>query len=140
MTYTGDEAGTITDGTDTIAFSETESLTLTDNADVLDASSDSAGTSVAAGAGDDTLTGGTGADNIDGGTGSDLGSAGRVLRRHDADRPVPGDAVRAADAAAGCGGGDLWADWRADVAAVFARAHLRGRRPQRPLAPEPTQP
>ncbi len=71
VTYTGDEAGTVTDGTDTITFSEIERLTLSDNADVVDASADSVGIDVEAGAGNDTITGGSGEDTIDGGTGQD---------------------------------------------------------------------
>ncbi|KIC23927.1 Hint domain-containing protein [Leisingera sp. ANG-M6] len=71
VTYTGDEAGTITDGTDTITFSEVEALNLTDQADVVDASADSAGTVIDAGAGDDTVTFGAGDDSITSGTGYD---------------------------------------------------------------------
>ncbi|MBO9465083.1 Hint domain-containing protein [Tropicibacter sp. R15_0] len=63
----GSETGTLTDGTDTISFSEIESFLLTDQADSLDASSDSSGLSVEAGAGDDTIHGGTGGDTIVGG-------------------------------------------------------------------------
>ncbi|SMX47012.1 Bifunctional hemolysin/adenylate cyclase precursor [Maliponia aquimaris] len=71
VTFTGDEAGTITDGTSTAGFAEIERLTLTEQADLLDASADSAGTSVAAGGGDDTLTGGSGDDVLDGEGGND---------------------------------------------------------------------
>ncbi|WP_299842085.1 Hint domain-containing protein [uncultured Roseovarius sp.] len=71
VTYSGDEAGTITDGTDTLSFSEIEKLTLTDHADVVDASSDSAGVDIDAAGGDDTITGGDGDDSIQGGNGND---------------------------------------------------------------------
>ena len=71
VTYTGDEAGTITDGTDTITFSEIEQLTLTGQADVVDASADSLGVSIDAGAGDDTITMGAGDDSISAGGGYD---------------------------------------------------------------------
>lgn len=78
VTYTGDEAGTITDGTDTITFSETENLILTDQNDIVDASvtrngliGDEPGVSVDGRGGDDTITGGRGADTIEGGTGAD---------------------------------------------------------------------
>ncbi|MDE4131877.1 Hint domain-containing protein [Phaeobacter sp. QD34_3] len=64
VTYTGDEAGTITDGADTITFSEIEALDLTDQADVVDASADSAGVEINAGAGDDTIRMGAGDDVI----------------------------------------------------------------------------
>ncbi|KIC20037.1 Hint domain-containing protein [Leisingera sp. ANG-Vp] len=71
VTYSGDEAGTITDGTDTISFSEIEILKLTDQADVVDAASDSAGVVIDAGAGDDTVTFGAGNDYITSGSGYD---------------------------------------------------------------------
>ncbi|KIC09272.1 type I secretion protein [Leisingera sp. ANG-M1] len=71
VTYTGDEAGTISDGSDTITFSEIEALELTDQADVVDASADSAGVQIDAGAGDDTVTFGAGNDSITSGTGYD---------------------------------------------------------------------
>lgn len=71
VTYSGDESGTITDGTNTISFSEIENLILTDQADVVDASSDSQGINVEAGDGNDTMLGGSGADSINGGGGDD---------------------------------------------------------------------
>lgn len=71
VTYTGDEAGTITDGADTITFSEIESMTLTGQADIVDASADSAGISIDAGRGDDTITLGAGDDSITSGDGYD---------------------------------------------------------------------
>ena len=71
VTYTGDEAGTITDGTDTITFSEIERLILTDQADSVDGSLDGAGLDVDAGAGDDTLYGGLANDTLLGGAGAD---------------------------------------------------------------------
>ncbi len=71
VTYTGDEAGTITDGTDTINFSEIEKLILTDQDDIVDASDDTAGVDIDARDGNDTIEGGAGDDRIDGGTGDD---------------------------------------------------------------------
>lgn len=71
VTYDADEAGTITDGSDTITFSEIESLTLTDKDDVVDASADNAGVSIEAGKGDDTVTFGGGDDYISSGEGYD---------------------------------------------------------------------
>lgn len=71
VTYTGDEAGTITDGSDTITFSEIELLNLTDQGDIVDASADSAGVTIDAGKGDDTITMGSGDDLITGGEGYD---------------------------------------------------------------------
>ena len=76
VTYTGDEAGTITDGTDTISFSEVEELVLTENADVVNAAADSAGIYVDAGLGDDSIAGGAGADSLLGGDGTDSISGG----------------------------------------------------------------
>ncbi|KUP92456.1 Hint domain-containing protein [Tritonibacter horizontis] len=71
VTYTGDESGFITDGTDTIQFSEIEEMVLTDQDDVVDARADSAGTTINAGAGNDTLAGGSGDDSFTGGDGDD---------------------------------------------------------------------
>ena len=76
VTYTGDEAGTITDGSDTISFSEIENLTLTDQADVVDATADSVGANIDAGGGNDTVTGGSGADTLISGDGQDWLSGG----------------------------------------------------------------
>lgn len=71
VTYTGDEAGTVADGTDTITFSEIEAMSLTGQADVVDASADSAGVKIDTGAGDDTITLGGGNDSITSGAGYD---------------------------------------------------------------------
>ena len=72
ITYDGDESadyavGTGSDGT----FDEIEALVLTDNDDVVDATSDTAGVTIDAGDGDDTVTGGQGDDSITAGTGDD---------------------------------------------------------------------
>ncbi|WVX51160.1 hypothetical protein ROLI_042610 [Roseobacter fucihabitans] len=72
VTYTGNEAGTIINGADTITFSEIEQLILTDQADVVDASADSTGVQIDGGDGNDTITGGAGSDDIDGGDGTDI--------------------------------------------------------------------
>ncbi|KIN71487.1 Hint domain-containing protein [Sulfitobacter guttiformis] len=71
VSFTGDEAGTITDGIDTITFFEIENVFSGNGDDVLDASSDSVGVGLFGGAGSDTITGGTGADYIDGGDDQD---------------------------------------------------------------------
>ncbi|SMX33964.1 Hint domain-containing protein [Actibacterium lipolyticum] len=71
-TYSGDEEGSVTQGTNTVSFSEVEVLDLTDHDDVIDASADTLGTTINAGGGDDVITGGTGNDVIDGGTGDDI--------------------------------------------------------------------
>ncbi|MFK7752888.1 MAG: Hint domain-containing protein [Sedimentitalea sp.] len=71
VTYTGDEAGTITDGTDSITFSQIENLILSDQADVVDATADSVGINLDAGGGNDKIDGGTGNDTIFAGDGVD---------------------------------------------------------------------
>ncbi|MEP4197732.1 MAG: Hint domain-containing protein [Aliishimia sp.] len=71
VTYTANEAGTITNGSDTLNFSEIEKIVLTDQADVVDATADSAGIDIEAGDGDDTISGGTGDDKVSGGSGND---------------------------------------------------------------------
>ena len=71
VTYTGDEAGTITDGTNTITFSEIEHLILTGGNDTLRAGADSLGVSVEGREGNDQLLGGSGNDTLDGGEGND---------------------------------------------------------------------
>ncbi|MCH2076538.1 MAG: Hint domain-containing protein [Rhodobacteraceae bacterium] len=63
VTFTGDEAGTISDGGSSAIFSEIEEITLGTGDDVADASATSA---------DVTLTGGLGDDSIEGGSGDDL--------------------------------------------------------------------
>ncbi|WP_254796979.1 Hint domain-containing protein [Sulfitobacter albidus] len=82
VSFTGDEAGTITDGTDTITFSEIEQVITTDQADIVDATG-KAGTggisvdtrsgndTITGGNGDDTIVAGDGDDNVDGGSGAD---------------------------------------------------------------------
>ena len=76
VTYTGDGAGTITDGTNTVTFSEAEHIVLTNQADSVDASADTAGTEISAAGGNDTVIGGTGNDTLWGGDGADLINAG----------------------------------------------------------------
>ncbi|MBP0483557.1 Hint domain-containing protein [Sagittula salina] len=79
VAHTGDEAGTISDGTSTALFSEIETLTLSGGDDSMDGAADSSGMTVAGGAGRDTLTGGAGDDALDGGAGDDslTGGVGR---------------------------------------------------------------
>ena len=87
VTYSGNEAGTISDGTNTASFSEIEQLVLGDGNDTLYGGTMSSGASINGGGGDDwlyvggtsgdnTLEGGGGADTIDGGSGNDLVSGG----------------------------------------------------------------
>lgn len=69
VTGGGAEAGTATDGFDTLSFSEVEQLVLTAFGDNVTAGTGAM--SVAAGAGDDTFLGGIGDDTVDGGAGND---------------------------------------------------------------------
>ena len=71
VNYTGNEAGTLTDGSDTATFSDMEVLVLTDQADTVDASASSSGVSVEGGGGNDTIVGSAGDDSLDGGAGAD---------------------------------------------------------------------
>lgn len=78
IVYDGTGSGTITNGTDTITFSEIERFILTEHNDSVDASADQTGTigdaegvQIDARGGDDTIIGGRGGDTIQGGTGDD---------------------------------------------------------------------
>ena len=78
VTYTGDEADTITNGTDTITFSEIERVIATDQDDVVDGTAqypgltgDAPGMNVETRGGNDSVFGGRGGDTIDAGTGDD---------------------------------------------------------------------
>lgn len=71
VTYTGNEAGTITDGTNTITFSQIEHLILTESADFVEPVADGVGAWIEGRGGDDTILGGQGNDTIDGGDGND---------------------------------------------------------------------
>ncbi|MDJ0824195.1 MAG: Hint domain-containing protein [Rhodobacter sp.] len=70
-TLSGDEAGTITQGMNSVAFTEVESLILTGQADLFDGSAATSSIEIAGGLGGDTLTGGAGDDTITGGLGDD---------------------------------------------------------------------
>ncbi|MBU2992969.1 Hint domain-containing protein [Octadecabacter sp. 1_MG-2023] len=71
VTATGDESGSISDGTSTATFSEIEAIETEGGDDVINLSNDSAGMTVDSGAGDDTITGGSGNDSIVAGSGVD---------------------------------------------------------------------
>lgn len=74
--YTGDESGTISDGTDTITFSEIEEIHLGDGDDIVDATAAPSGVYLLAEGGDDMITAGDGDDHIAGGAGNDTIVAG----------------------------------------------------------------
>ena len=71
VTHTGNEAGTITDGSGTMEFSNIEGFTLTDHDDSVAGAADGAGFTVDAGAGNDSINGGSGNDVVTGGAGND---------------------------------------------------------------------
>lgn len=64
VTYTGDEAGFVTDGTNTVTFTGIERIILTTSADTVDASLDTAGVSIETADGNDSILGGSGDDSI----------------------------------------------------------------------------
>ena len=76
VTYTGDESGTLTDGTDTVSFAEIEQISTTDFNDAIDATVNTAGATVFSQAGDDTILGGSGNDSIEYGDGNNSVVAG----------------------------------------------------------------
>ncbi|WP_390914860.1 Hint domain-containing protein [Pseudosulfitobacter sp. SM2401] len=78
VTYTGNGAGSITDGTQTITFNNIENMVLTEHDDSVDASAswngvggDNVGEDIDAGGGNDTIIGGNGGDTLEGGSGND---------------------------------------------------------------------
>ncbi|MBY6113476.1 Hint domain-containing protein [Mameliella alba] len=73
VTMTGDEAGTATDGTDTLGYTEIERVVLSDQGDSFDGQYGPAGTGVTVegGAGNDSLIGTEAADSLDGGDDND---------------------------------------------------------------------
>ncbi len=72
VTYTADEAGTITDGTNTIDFTGIERIITTDHADFVDGRAGATGAVFDLGAGNDTAYGTFGNDSISGGDGDDF--------------------------------------------------------------------
>ena len=76
VTYTGFEAGSATAGTDTVTFSEIETILLSNQADYVDASASTGATEIGAGAGNDTIIGGSGNDHVHGDAGNDQISGG----------------------------------------------------------------
>ena len=71
LTFTSDEAGTLSDGTSTATFSEIEMFVLGSGNDVVDASATTTGVYIESRAGDDSLLGGSGNDSLIGGVGAD---------------------------------------------------------------------
>ena len=71
VAFTGDEAGTFDDGTNSGTFAEIERLTTSSGDDTVDASAATAGTDIASGSGADSVVGGAGDDVVTGGYGYD---------------------------------------------------------------------
>ena len=71
LTMTGDESGSLSDGSDTATFTEIETFILTDQADSVDGTLDTVGMDIDGLGGDDTIYGGDGGDTIYGGDGDD---------------------------------------------------------------------
>ena len=77
VTYSGDEAGSFTDGTNTATFSEIERFILSNQADTFSTNGVTGNETVYGMGGDDTITTQGGADYIDGGDGADSIVAGQ---------------------------------------------------------------
>ena len=94
VTFAGPEAGTISDGTDTLTFTEVEAIRTGAGTDtILGGAGDQ---SIDAGAGDDVIDGGAGSDTIRGGAGNDTITFGR------------GDTISGDDGLGGADGDDLF--------------------------------
>jgi Ca2+-binding RTX toxin-like protein len=76
VTFSSDQTGIFTDGTDTASFTGIERFDLTASDDDFSAALDTAGATIYAGAGDDTIITGSGDDTLSGGTGADELTAG----------------------------------------------------------------
>lgn len=76
VSFTGDGAGTLSDGSDTATFDDIEIIETGSNDDTIDASADTTGMTLIGGGGDDAITGGDGDDLIygDGGAPSEPGA------------------------------------------------------------------
>ncbi|SIN91303.1 Hint domain-containing protein [Vannielia litorea] len=86
VTFSGSEAGTVSDGTDTASFAEIENIVTGAGDDVIVGTAASSGFTADAGAGNDVLIGGAGADTLLGGADADTFYAG------------PGDHVQGGEA------------------------------------------
>ncbi len=71
VTFTGAEAGTVTEGANTVTFEDIEGIVGGSADDTIDASADSYGLLLRGGGGADTITGGSGDDTLIGETGDD---------------------------------------------------------------------
>ncbi|SMX41023.1 Hint domain-containing protein [Maliponia aquimaris] len=107
IVFTGDEQGTYTDDDgDSGVFSEIESFVLSAGNDAVDASVDSSGITVLAGAGNDTLIGGSGNDTLFGEDGADSLTGGIGADALDGGEGDDTLHVGSGDAASGGGGDD----------------------------------
>ncbi|SPF80459.1 Hint domain-containing protein [Pseudoprimorskyibacter insulae] len=71
LVYTGAESGTVTDGTDTVTFSEIEAVIYGDDGDAITGTGTGEDLTINTGGGNDTITTGTGDDTVSGGGGDD---------------------------------------------------------------------
>ncbi|MFZ1470683.1 MAG: Hint domain-containing protein [Paracoccaceae bacterium] len=71
VTFTGDEAGTVSVGTSTVTFSEIETIWTDAGNDTIDGTAATTQIRVSANDGDDSIIGGSGSDNLLGGLGND---------------------------------------------------------------------
>ena len=103
VTYSGSEAGTISDGTSTTSFSQIESLKLTSAADTVNGASATTGINVDAGGANDTVTGGSANDTLFGGSGADsvLGNDGDDALYGGAGSPIGTTYIQNGDFSAG---------------------------------------
>ncbi|MEJ1998774.1 MAG: Hint domain-containing protein [Maritimibacter sp.] len=72
VTFTGAEAGTVTEGANTVTFEDIEGIVGGSADDTIDASADTYGVLLRGGDGADTITGGSGSDTLIGETGDDI--------------------------------------------------------------------
>ena len=70
-TFTGNEAGTLANGTDTLTFSEIEAIELGAGDDTVDGTATTTGINVDTNDGADSILGGSGDDTVDAGAGND---------------------------------------------------------------------
>ncbi|MCB2136216.1 MAG: Hint domain-containing protein [Rhodobacteraceae bacterium] len=77
LTFSGNEAGTLSNGGSTATFSQVENITLGSGNDTINAAATTSGVNIDAGGGNDVMTGGSGNDTLSGGLGNDVISGGQ---------------------------------------------------------------
>ena len=94
---TGNEAGTLTSGDDSVTFAQIEEIVLGSGNDTIDASVAIDDMTLTTGAGDDSILGGAGNDVISAGVGADTIDAGAGDDRIDLDNDGDADVIRFGD-------------------------------------------